>query len=281
MSGFLIESALLTHGLPGISDDRLRSELGEVQNIAWIEEGRLKTGGIEEFCMFRDAAAGLGRINYFSYDDACRLGKSGPLTASGTMRACELTGKTLAVTCGIGGIGGAEGGRTGDSSGAVNIESCNDLRALKASEVSMLATAFKDMFDPFLSIEAARRSGVTVLKLKDQWHPGYMFRCLSADGRGGMPELDKLAGGIRPGTLILNPVPEGDLIQDEEILRQSVQYGHETEAAGGVFHPAVNSKIEELTLGYSSELQLRSLLENIRAAAGLCRSRPSSGCSTL
>ena len=49
------------------------------------------------------------------------------------------------------------------------------------------------------------------------------------------------------------------------------QYGQEQKIQGRAFHPAVNAKIDELTEGYSSRIQLRALIENIAWAEELIR----------
>ena len=69
MVGYLVESALLTHGLKSISDEELiLTWPHDDAAIAWIEKGRLITGGIEKFCAFRRKASHYGRVNYFNYD---------------------------------------------------------------------------------------------------------------------------------------------------------------------------------------------------------------------
>ena len=164
MREFIIESALLTHGLKSISCEQLKRELDKNWKIAWLDHGQIHVEAVDEFCEFRNRAAAYGRVNYFNYDQAVEEKRSGALTASGTMRVCEERGIPLVVTCGIGGL-------VPDQS----TEKCNDLRALMRSEVSMLATAFKDMFDAAYTIEQAEKAGVRVC-ISDQVLPeGYIF----------------------------------------------------------------------------------------------------------
>ena len=267
MSGFLVESALLTHGLASISDDRIAEVWHDDWNIAWLESGALRTGSAEEFIPFRNAARDFRRINYFTYDEACRDGWSGPLTASGTMRACELTGCSIAVTCGIGGL------RTGQDA-----EASNDIRSLSVSDVSMIATAFKDMFDTVWSVRAAQREGVDVFRLTEYWHDGFMFRTGSGGQDAETPGRGRDAAVFAPpaagktvcgNALFLNPVRPEFLITDTEILEQAVKFGKQQAAEGKAFHPAVNSRIDELTGGRSSSLQLQSLTDNINLAQNM------------
>ena len=255
MSGFLIESALLTHGLAGVSNSKIKDIWKDGWKIAWIETGRLVTGEADAFCAFRDRADSFRRINYFSYDDACRGKWSGPLTASGTIRACEETGCRLAVTCGIGGLVFPQ---TADRS--------NDIAAMKTSDVSLAATAFKDMFDAEYSIRTALQEGINVCRLTGCWHRGYIF-CDDGEAETVPAESNVFC----PKTLYLAPVPPERLVRDRSVLEKAVVYGKEEAAKGKAFHPAVNRRIDELTGGYSSEIQLMSLADNILRAELLVR----------
>lgn len=253
MREFIIESALLTHGLKSISCERLKQELDKKWKIAWLDHGRTIVGNVDEFCEFRERAEGYGRVNYFNYDQAVCEERSGALTASGTMRVCEDRKIPLVVTCGIGGL-------VPDQS----VEKCNDLRALMQSEVSMLATSFKDMFDFSYTIEQAEQSDVRVCT-SDHWLPGgYMFLHQESSGTG-LPEVKNVTTHM----LCLNPIPAEKRIQDYRILEEAVIYGKEQEKQGHYFHPAVNAKIDELTGGRSSEIQLESLIANVHLAEEL------------
>ena len=77
MREFIIESALLTHGLKSIGSERLKQELDKKWKIAWLDYGRTIVGNVDEFCEFREQAADYGRVNYFNYDQAVHAGRSG------------------------------------------------------------------------------------------------------------------------------------------------------------------------------------------------------------
>lgn len=84
MVGYLVESALLTHGLKSISDEELiLTWPHDDAAIAWIEKGRLITGGIEKFCAFRRKASHYGRVNYYNYDRCMTDGGQGPSLLQG------------------------------------------------------------------------------------------------------------------------------------------------------------------------------------------------------
>ena len=256
MVGYLAESALLTHGLRSISEEELiRMWPQDSASIAWMEDGRLRVGGIEDFCRFRKKAQDFDRVNYQNYEYYASNGKSGALTASGTMKACEGLGIALAVTCGMGGL--MEGQEP---------KECHDLQALANSPVSLLAVSPKDMFDLGRTIKAMEEAGITILGYHSDVCDGYLFE----------GEKVKISGCWREeapskNTLLLRSIQTEERIADKEILSQAFQYGQEQKIQGRAFHPAVNAKIDELTEGYSSRIQLRALIENIAWAEELIR----------
>ena len=256
MVGYLAESALLTHGLRSISEEELiRMWPQDSASIAWMEDGRLRVGGIEDFCRFRKKAQDFDRVNYQNYDYYASNGKSGALTASGTMKACEGLGIALAVTCGMGGL--MEGQEP---------KECHYLQALANSPVSLLAVSPKDMFDLGRTIKAMEEAGITILGYHSDVCDGYLFE----------GEKVKISGCWREeapskNTLFLRSIQTEERIADKEILTQAFQYGQEQKIQGRAFHPAVNAKIDELTEGYSSRIQLRALIENIAWAEELIR----------
>ena len=171
------------------------------------------------------------------------------------MKACEGLGIALAVTCGMGGL--MEGQEP---------KECHDLQALANSPVSLLAVSPKDMFDLGRTIKAMEEAGITILGYHSDVCDGYLFE----------GEKVKISGCWREeapskNTLFLRSIQTEERIADKEILSQAFQYGQEQKIQGRAFHPAVNAKIDELTEGYSSRIQLRALIENIAWAEELIR----------
>lgn len=60
MREFIIESALLTHGLKSISSERLKQELDKKWKIAWLDHGQTIVGNVDEFCEFRERQQTMG-----------------------------------------------------------------------------------------------------------------------------------------------------------------------------------------------------------------------------
>lgn len=254
---FLVETALLTHGLRSVTNEMLEQAwpFGNQSFLTWVDQGNLRVGTLAEYLPFRLRYKQLGRINHFTLPDAMARGLTGALTASGTMAACQKLHIKLAVTCGMGGIGAAHG-------------SSPDLPALETIPAALLATSPKDMLDIPATLAWLREHNI---RLAGTDCTGYLFRrpplpldmplaaCRTAAARDAA-----LAHG---GLLLLNPIPSEKRIADRTILSAAVAAGQNS--AGQLYHPAVNSALDRLTQGYSSRIQLDSLLDNIRLAIQL------------
>lgn len=249
MIPFLIESALLTHGLVSISQEELaRRWPRELDAIAWVDGGKVVIGTIKEFLPFRARASELCRIDCDRLPAALAEGISGALTASGTMAVCRQRGVPLAVTCGMGGIGDIQGE-----------ELCPDLPALRDIPVALIATSPKDMLDIPGTLAWLIAEGVQVLGVGTDRCTGYIFS--SADA----PLSGAFAGDSLPGSrplLLLNRIPEQRRISDLSLLSQGIAAGKQAEAEGRAYHPAANAAFDRLTGGLSSQIQLDSIIAN-------------------
>ena len=250
----LVETALLTHGLRSITNDEIQKVWTDHEsNIAWVSEGNVVVGDIEAYLKFRGKAENLIRINSDTLENALKEGLSGALTASGTLAVCEKLGIPLAVTCGMGGI--SDGDRI-----------CQDLSALAALPVALITTGPKDMMDREATIKWLTDRGVQVLGTKRDFCSGYIFvgENVALQGVYGRERKE-----IKPSMLLIREIPEEKRVQNHEFLKAGVEAGKKAAAEGRSFHPAVNGKIDELTDGYSSRIQLKSLLENVKFAKSL------------
>ena len=107
---YLIETALLTHGLYSVSDEELvKLWEPEEKSIVWLEKGKIKIGGIEEYLPLRNRATEVARISCDKLDEAISEKRDAALTASATMLVAEREGIGLAVTGGMGGVRDIEG----------------------------------------------------------------------------------------------------------------------------------------------------------------------------
>lgn len=244
---FLIETALLTHGLKSIDNNTI-AELWPWKHdcIAWVDKGKVIIGNIFEFLHFRDRAMELIRIDKGNFEASCRNGLSGALTASGTMLVAEQKGINIAVTAGMGGIGDI-----------IGEELCEDLPALTSLNVALIATSPKDVVDIEASIRWLLEHGVSIWGKDTDVIDGFMVRSkpITITGRYNGQPLGK-------GTLLLNPIPNEMRLKDSTIIDKAKNAGKEAEKRGEYYHPAANAMIDKLSFGKSSMLQLKSLINN-------------------
>ncbi|MEA5059834.1 MAG: pseudouridine-5'-phosphate glycosidase [Candidatus Pelethousia sp.] len=258
---FLVESALLTHGLASISCQELADSWPrEYENIVWVDKGNIHIAGMCEFLSFRERADQLCRIDRDHLSTALKEGVSGALTASGTMAVCRLMGLPLAVTCGIGGISDIRAERI-----------CPDLPALRDLPVTLLATSFKDMMDIPASIGWLRENGVRVLGVGVDCCTGYLFNSANAPLAGVLEPmcLPAPSGNL----LLLNPTPAKERLPDLWMLDEGIAAGKQAEAAGKYYHPAANAAFDRLTGGISSQMQLHSIIANAKLGDKLVASQ--------
>ena len=252
---YLTESCLLTFGLKSVTSESLfknwtDADISDAQ-ICRIEKGEIKISGIEEYLAFRETKP-RRKFSCCSLDDALEQKLSGALTASGTMEVCRRLGIPYAVSCGIGGIGDIKGE-----------ELCPDLPALRDSGVVLVCTSPKDMLDIEATIKWLTDNGVKVLGSDTNICTGYIFT-----GKAG--KLDGiLKSESKAPLLILNPIQQEKRIGERSVLLQAISDAKDAEARGEYYHPAANASIDRQTQGYSSEIQLMSLIDNVALTAKL------------
>ncbi len=252
---FLVETALIAHGLPSVTNDDLIACLSPLKAVfCYIEKGQTKLGTIEDFIPLMQTADSLIRIDQNGLEKAISNKLSCALTASATMAVCKSMNIPLAVTCGMGGIRN-------------NLLS-SDLPALADTGVALIATSPKDMLDIPATLKWLSSNNVSVFSTKTNFCTGFVF----SSAKESVPQLPyKSITSVKENTLILNPIDETKRIADKTILSKSISAGIEAEKNGRYFHPAVNKEIDRLTGGYSSKLQLSSLADNIKLALNLAK----------
>lgn len=244
---FLVETCLLTHGLPSVSNEELLEKWPwTFPCLTWVDKGVIQIGTMEDYLPFRNRAKEVIRIDCEHLEEACAGGISGALTASGTMAVAAKYGIAVAVTGGMGGIGDIK-----------NETLCADLPALAEIPVTLISTSPKDVIDIEKTVSWLTEHGITILGRYRDVCSGFM--CvgeqipLSGKYDGRKPE-EKL--------LLLQEIPEDLRIGDSGVIAKARQAGKDAEDRGEYYHPAANCKIDELSGGRSSQLQLDSLIAN-------------------
>lgn len=251
---YLIETALLTHGLASVSNEDIIAQWPFAEaNLAYLENGTVKTGTIQDYLKLREHPEQIARIDCTSLESAKTQGLSGAFTASATMAVCHELGIPVAVTAGMGGIGDVDGE-----------ELCPDLPALAQIPVVLVSTGPKDMLDRAATLSWLASHGVAVRGYNTVSCTGYVFQ-----GEALSLRPFEKSGHAAPPLLLINEIPVSDRISDSGILSEAVQAGHQAAAEGKAYHPAANRLIDQRTDGYSSRIQLASLIQNARAAGSL------------
>ena len=253
---FLVESALLTHGLASVTREELL-ELWDLELpcIAWLEKGKVRLGTMEAYLPFRERAGEIRRVSWENLDAFAAAGRDGAMTASAAMLAASRMGLPVAVTSGMGGVGAIRGE-----------EICPDLPALRDLPVALIATSPKDVVDIGATFQWLRREGVPVYGRYSAEDSGFMAvgtpYALDGVWSGGCP---------RAPLLLLNPIPEEKRLQIPGAVERAVAAGAAAQERGESFHPAANAEFDRLSRGLSSRLQLLQLLDNARWAMELTK----------
>ncbi len=252
MTDFLMETALLTHGLPSISNQQILTLWPDCEaKLVWLENGEIIIGAIEEYLPLRERADSLKRIDAATLADAIKQKVTAAMTASAAMQVCADRGIPLAVTCGMGGIGPHPFRDIGA-----------DLYALAQLPVGLVASAPKDVFDLPATIIWLQQNGVKVIGVQADYCDGFLAAQpqVALDGTLDTAQLSL-------SLLILNGLEQKIVQQDQ--LEEAMAFGIQIQQRGGLYHPAVNNKLDELTEGKSSTMQLQGLIDNAKLAAGL------------
>ena len=251
---FLVESALLTHGLASLTGEDLLALWDlDLPCIVWLEKGEIRLGTMAEYLPFRERAKEIRRVSWDTMDEAAAAGKDGAMTASATMLAASRMGLPIAVTSGMGGVGAIRGE-----------ELCPDLPALRDLPVALIATSPKDVVNIGATFQWLRQQGVPVYGRYTPEDSGFMVV-------GERYSLDGVWGGGCPKapTLLLNPIPEEKRLTIPGVVEQAMAAGVAAQERGESFHPAANAEFDRLSQGLSSRLQLLQLLDNARWAMEL------------
>lgn len=252
--GYLVETALLGHGLYSIEDNKIMSVWPQNAMLTWIENGEIKIGEIPEFIHSRSKSNEWLRLDGLSIEKNDFKNKNAFLTASGTMVVARKMKCSIVVTAGIGGIG------------EIKSEQLSyDLPALSKMGITLVATSPKDMLDLPKTFEWLHDNDVNTYGFNTKFCNGYLFK-LEPYELGKKISEDNLKDIGSGYNLILNPIPESKRLKDLSLLDRCISCGKNAEDKGEYYHPAVNACFDKLSNGLSSLIQLESLISNINIA---------------
>ena len=258
---YLVETALLGHGLISVEDHEILSHWPKGAMLAWVEKGKIRIGTIEEFIPARQERDNWGRLDGLKIKEELDPNANAYLTASGTMAVAKEIGCPVVVSAGIGGIGDIKEERL-----------CYDLPALSQMGITLVATSPKDMLDIEGTLNWLKEHGVKVLGFETEYCDGYILNLKSYKLSGNLSyeKANQLEYGCN---LILNPIPKEERLKDESFLEEAIKAGKEAERIGEHYHPAANACFDRLSFGLSSKIQLKSLISNIKVAKMITKNR--------
>jgi len=250
-----VETALLGMGLSSISDQQIHDvwKTGLIDAdiyLVWMEKGKVKLGDLPRFLSVRNRRE-MQRIDGNKLEAAEENHISGFLTASAVMRISSVYG-AITVTAGMGGIRGAH--------------KSDDLHCLIDLSVVLIAAAPKDVLDLSATLQYLIRAGTRVAGWQTSQCDGFLFQHPPVEVPIWQRLTDADGNKHNSGSLILNPIPVGDRLQDENMRQVALTAGIAAEERGESFHPAVNDALDRLSNGESSMMQLQALLRNIHLA---------------
>lgn len=251
---YLVETALLGHGLLSVDDSLILSLISDDVRLAWVESGNIKIGNISEFIYARKDSKNWDRLDGLNIKRKEYANKNAFLTASGTMAVAKDINCPVVVSAGIGGIGDIKAERF-----------CYDLTALAEMEITLVATSPKDMLDIPGTLNWLHDNGVKTYGYNTINCNGYIFTLEPIRLCSKITENDLKT--IQHGcNLILNPIPEEKRLKDKSILQGGIIAGKKAEEVGEYYHPAANAYFDRASSGLSSRIQLEALISNINIA---------------
>ena len=254
---FVVETALLGQGLVSVSNNQIEELWPDGALVTWLQKGRIILGSIEEFLYHKDQTESWRRIDGLMLYEGMNEGVNGFLTASATMKVARDLGCPIVVSAGIGGLGDI-----------IEERLCYDLPALAKTEITLVATSPKDMLDIHGTIGWLHNNGVKTFGFDTEYCDGYVFVGQKAQLMQALSH-DELGSIVRGHNLILNPIPHEKRIQNFDYLREAIKAGKLAEQNGMHYHPAANRRLDELSQGWSSIIQLNSLIANIAVARNI------------
>ncbi len=256
-TSFVVETALLGQGLVSVSSKQIKRLWPVDALVTWLQQGRIVLGSIIEFLDYKDRTVSWKRLDGLTLYEGMKAGADGFLTASATMAVAQDLGCPIVVSAGIGGLGDI-----------IEERLCYDLPALAKTEITLVATSPKDMLDIPETIGWLHKNGVKTFGVDTEDCDGYVFIGQKTELMHAL-SCNDLGLIVQGHNLILNPIPHEKRFQNFGYLREAIKAGKLAEQNSDHYHPAANRRLDELSQGRSSFIQLESLIANIAIARNI------------
>lgn len=271
-----LESTIISHGMPypqnvetALACEDIIRENGAVPATIAIIDGKIHIGLTREQVEFLASDAEILKASRRDLPYIIMNKKHGATTVAATMICADLAGIKVFATGGIGGVHrGAE--KTMDISA--------DLQELAHTEVAVVCAGAKSILDLGLTLEYLETFGVPVVGYQTDVLPAFYTRTspYKVNFRLDTPEeiaaliQTKAELGLQGGTLITNPIPEQDSLDEamiNSIIDQAIKEAEEKNITGKEVTPFLLSRVKDMTEGKSLVANIALVKNNAKLGA--------------
>lgn len=275
-----LESTIISHGMPYPENLEMAREVeaivraeGAVPATIAIMDGLCKVGLSAEELHRLATEQPVAKVSLRDLPVVLARKELGATTVASTATIAEAAGIKLFVT---GGIGGVHRGALNSPAQVWDIST--DLTVLGRCGVTVVCAGAKSVLDIPATLEVLETLGVTVLGYGTDRFPGFYTR---DTGHGVDAQADSPADaaaiirardltGMPGGVLVVNPLPEADALDSEEVERHIARAMGEMAAegvSGKAVTPYLLAKMKQVTEGRSLAANLALIRNNARVGA--------------
>ncbi|MEX1171698.1 MAG: pseudouridine-5'-phosphate glycosidase [Chloroflexota bacterium] len=279
-----LESTIISHGLPRPLNFQTATEMeaavrseGAVPATVGVIGGRLVVGltSAELELLARDDQ--VLKVSPANLAAALSDGVLGATTVAATMIAAHAAGIRVFATGGIGGVHpGAFGGSEVTNTATLDVSA--DLEELAHTPVAVVCAGPKAIVDIAKTVEYLETRGVPVVTIGSSQIPAFYTRGSGVDSpvraesaRDAARTIATHFGlGLRTGLLIAVPVPEDDEHRSDLIgsaIQQATREASRANVRGASLTPWMLRRLEDLTDGWSTRVNISLVMNNARVAA--------------
>ena len=268
-----LESTIVAHGMPfpdnlqtALEVESIIREEGAVPATIAVVDGKLHVGCDQEMLRRLASESKVAKVSRRDMPVVLAKGGLGATTVSGTLIGAGLSGISVFVT---GGIGGVHRGvtETWDVSA--------DLEELAQHDVAVVSAGAKSILDLPKTLEVLETKGITVLGYGTDEFPAFFTprSGIPVAHRADTPEevaailQAKWGLGLKGGVLVANPVPEGHGFDAEEATQSALKEAEVRGVEGKALTPFLLKHIADLTGGKSLKANVVLVKHNARVGA--------------
>ena len=274
----VLESAVLTHGLPyphnaelaNTVEEVIRAE-GAVPATVGVIDGLLRIG-MDKAQLLRLCESGNGRYKRSKVKVSRRdfphvLGRNsvdGGTTVSGTLAAIECLDLPIFVTGGIGGV---------HRGGELSMDISADIAEMGRNSAMVISAGVKSILDIGRTLEALESQGVCVTSFGQTQFPAFFVRNSGIPSPHSVEDLTEVvdmlkAHSLKSGILLAVPIPaEAEAKDVENDIQRALAEAEKAGICGRDVTPFVLAKVNEISAGASMKANLALLEHNAKIGA--------------